>query len=392
MTTEKIDLNLVREEITSIDEQLLNLMAQRRACSIQVVKSKVQTKKPVRDSYRETLLLQNLCEKGEAKGLSPDYINRLFRLVIEDSVELQQEYLLQLDNPSLKSAEYRVAYLGKKGSYSFAAVEKYLATVNGGLTEYSCTNFDDIFAAVESNQADIGVIPIENTSSGSINEVYDLLQTTRLKIIDELYIPVRHNLLVSTDTDITQIKTIYGHHQPIAQCSDFLQELSDVEIKVLDSTSTALSQVQALNDSSVAVLGSAEAGAHYGLTSIKADVANQKDNQTRFIVVAKEAVSIPFQCSAKTSLVLSIGHRPGALVDALMIFKKYEINMCKLESRPIKGRPWEEMFYIDVTANVKSEALQNALSEIKAFTTDFTEIGCYLNRANLSDSQPQGNL
>ena len=379
---EKIDLDKVRVEITSLDEQLLSLLAKRRDLSIQVVKSKVQDQKPVRDSYRETLLLQNLSTKGKKLGLKSDYIHSVYRTIIEDSVELQQDYLMQLNNPSMKSAEYKVAYLGTKGSYSHSAVEKYLTGLNGGLIDVGCKSFDDIFAAVENKEADIGVLPIENTSSGSINEVYDLLQTTRLKIIDELYIPVKHNLLVANETDLSQIKTIYGHHQPIAQCSDFLNELSDVEIVVSDSTSTALSEVKKLNDPSVAVLGSAEAGKHYGLQSIRADVANQKDNQTRFIVVAREPVTVPETCAAKTSLILSVGQRPGALVDALLIFKKYTISMCKIESRPIKGRPWEEMFYIDVTENLQSEAMQSAIKELKPSVSDYTELGCYINRSS----------
>ncbi|WP_016954780.1 prephenate dehydratase [Catenovulum agarivorans] len=379
---EKIDLDKVRVEITSLDEQLLSLLAKRRDLSIQVVKSKVQDQKPVRDSYRETLLLQNLSAKGKKLGLKSDYIHSVYRTIIEDSVELQQDYLMQLNNPSMKSAEYKVAYLGTKGSYSHSAVEKYLTGLNGGLIDVGCKSFDDIFAAVEDKDADIGVLPIENTSSGSINEVYDLLQTTRLKIIDELYIPVKHNLLVACETDLSQIKTIYGHHQPIAQCSDFLNELSDVEIVVSDSTSTALSEVKKLNDPAVAVLGSAEAGKHYGLQSIRADVANQKDNQTRFIVVAREPVSVPLTCAAKTSLILSVGQRPGALVDALLIFKEYKISMCKIESRPIKGRPWEEMFYIDVTENLQSEAMQLAIKALKPSVSDYTELGCYVNRSS----------
>ncbi|EWH12177.1 chorismate mutase [Catenovulum agarivorans DS-2] len=379
---EKIDLDKIRVDITNLDEQLLSLLAQRRALSIQVVKSKVQDQKPVRDSYRETLLLQNLSNKGKKLGLKSDYIHSVYRTIIEDSVELQQDYLMQLNNPNLKSADYKVAYLGSKGSYSHSAVEKYLTGLNGGLIDVGCKSFDDIFAAVEDKDADVGVLPIENTSSGSINEVYDLLQTTRLKIIDELYIPVKHNLLVACESDLSKITTIYGHHQPVAQCSDFLNELNDVEIVVTDSTSTALSEVKKINDPSVAVLGSAEAGKHYGLQSIRADVANQKDNQTRFIVVAREPVTVPMTCAAKTSLILSVGQRPGALVDALMIFKQFNISMCKIESRPIKGRPWEEMFYIDVTENLQSENMQSAIRELKPSVSDYTELGCYVNRSS----------
>ncbi|WP_017445055.1 chorismate mutase [Gayadomonas joobiniege] len=378
---DKIDLNLIRKQITELDETLLKLLAQRRQLSLQVVKSKIQDLKPVRDHYRESLLLENLVEKGRKLDLSGDYIHRVYRNIIEDSVELQQDFLLKLDNPKLKNGQYKIAYLGSPGSYSYNAVDKYLTSINGELIDVGCKTFDEIFAAVENKQAEIGLLPIENTSSGSINEVYDLLQTTRLKIIDEVYIPVRHSLLGKPGSKIEDIHTIYAHHQPIAQCSEFLASLPGVKLKNMDSTSSALAYVSQLEDPNVAVLGSIEAGKVHQLTPLQNNIANQKINQTRFIVVAKEGIQVPLGCAAKTSLVISVGQRPGALVDALAILKDHQINMCKIESRPIQGKPWEEMFYIDVTENLRKEKLQNALQVLKANVHHYSELGCYVRRS-----------
>lgn len=378
---EKIDLNIIRQEITQLDENLLNLLFQRRQLSIQVVKSKIQDLKPVRDTYREALLLENLVEKGKKLDLTADYVHRIYRSIIEDSVELQQDFLLKMENPALKSGEFKIAYLGSPGSYSYNAVQKYLHSLNGELVDVGCKTFDAIFSAVEKKEADLGLLPIENTSSGSINEVYDLLQTTELKIIDELYIPVRHSLLAKEGAELDKIHTICAHPQPIAQCSDFLATLNGVKLKAMDSTSSALDYVNKLSDPNIAVLGSSEAGKVHGLRPIQDNIANQKVNQTRFIVVAREGVKVPFSCAAKTSFVISVGQRPGALVDALFILKEHKINMCKLESRPIQGKPWEEMFYIDVTENLRREKMQKAIQELKANVSEYTELGCYVRRA-----------
>ncbi|MBN7827862.1 prephenate dehydratase domain-containing protein, partial [Bowmanella dokdonensis] len=141
---------------------------------------------------------------------------------------------------------------------------------------------------VETGEADYAVLPIENTSSGSINEVFDVLQHTSLSIIGELTHPVEHALLVACDTDISKLKTLYAHPQVFSQCSHFLAELGNIEVKPTDSTSAAMLKVSEMQDPSIAAIGSAPGGALYGLTPIKSNLANQKENHSRFIVVARK--------------------------------------------------------------------------------------------------------
>ena len=345
-----VELDKLREQITSIDQQLLKLLAERQQCTNQVAETKITHHIPVRDHKREEQLLVSLIKRGQGHGLDAHYVTQLFHVIIEDSVLNQQALLAQRANPGSSLPLNRVAFLGDKGSYSYLATQKYFSRRPGELLEIGCQSFGEIIKKVETNEADYAVLPIENTSSGSINEVYDQLQHTHLSIIGELTHPIKHALLVSKTTDVHRIKTLYAHPQVFAQCSHFLAELGNVEVITCD-----------------------------GLHAIKSNLANQKENHSRFFVVARQPVNVPLQVPAKTTLVMSTVQKSGALVEALMVLKSNNINMTKLESRPITGNPWEEMFYIDVEGNIQDGPMQVALEELKNTTRYFKVLGCYPN-------------
>lgn len=371
------ELEQLRVQITDLDSQLLKLLASRQQCTNQVAETKIRHHIPVRDQQREEQLLVRLIKQGKDYGLDAHYVTQLFHVIIEDSVLNQQALLAERANPGSSLPLNRVAFLGDKGSYSYLATQKYFSRRPGELMEIGCQSFAEIIKKVETNEADYAVLPIENTSSGSINEVYDQLQHTRLSIIGELTHPIKHAMLVATETDISKIKTLYAHPQVFAQCSHFLAELGNVEVKPCDSTSAAMIKVNELASESVAAIGSEAGGGLYGLTAIKSNLANQKENHSRFIVVARNAVKVPLQVPAKTTLVMSTVQKPGALVEALLVLRENNINMTKLESRPITGNPWEEMFYIDVEGNTQDGPMQKALEELKATTRYFKVLGCY---------------
>jgi chorismate mutase/prephenate dehydratase len=182
---------------------------------------------------------------------------------------------------------------------------------------------------------------------------------------------------VGTNTSIDKIKTLYAHPQVFTQCSHFLAELGNVEVKTMDSTSSAMLTVSELKRDDVAAIGSEAGGNLYGLMAIKSNLANQKENHSRFIVVARNPVVVPLQVPAKTTLVMSTIQKPGALVEALLVLRENSINMTKLESRPIPGNPWEEMFYIDVEGNVEDGPVQNALDALRGITRYIKVLGCY---------------
>jgi len=375
--SEKLDLNEIRQEITLLDQDLLALFAKRRALTLRVAKSKVQQIRPIRDQQREQELLIRLIKHGKSLGLDAHYVTSIFQTIIEDSVLNQQAYLQSLANPDIQVPTVSVAFLGDKGSYSYLASHRYFSRRAERIIESGCQSFYGILQQVESGKVDYGMLPIENTSSGSINEVYDLLQHTNLSIVGEITQPIEHCLLTSVNTSLDKIKTIYAHGQPFAQCSNFLDKQNDIRIEYCDSTADAMAKVAELQDDSIAVIGSEEGGQLYQLHALEQSIANQTENHSRFILVARKAVDVAEQIPAKTAIILSTGQKAGALVECLLVLKEKGINMCKLESRPIQGRPWEEMFYIDVEANVKSFSLQEAINDITPHTNFIKILGCY---------------
>jgi chorismate mutase/prephenate dehydratase len=375
--SDKLDLNEIRKEITALDKELLTLFAKRRALTLNVAKSKVEQIRPIRDPQREQELLIRLIKQGKELGLDTHYVTNIFQTIIEDSVLNQQAYLQSLANPNIQTPTVSVAFLGDKGSYSYLASHRYFSRRAEKIIESGCQNFSDILQQVESGQVDYGMLPIENTSSGSINEVYDLLQHTNLSIVGEITQPIEHCLLTAVNTRLEKIKTIYAHGQPFAQCSNFLDKQCNMRIEYCDSTADAMMQVSELHDETIAVIGSEEGGQLYKLQALEKSIANQNENHSRFILVARKAVDVAEQIPAKTTIILATGQKAGALVECLLVLKEKNINMCKLESRPIQGRPWEEMFYIDVEANLKSFALQEAISEITEYTNFIKVLGCY---------------
>jgi len=379
MTDSKYSLDTIRAHLNKLDDQLLQLLSERRALSIEVAKSKIKTSKPVRDAKREQQLLVKLIDNGKNKyDLDAQYITKLFHTVIEDSVLLQQSYLQNLANPAQSRKPIaRVAFLGSRGSYSHLASREYFSRKNTELVELHCDHFKEVTKTVESGHADFGILPIENTSSGSINEVYDLLQHTTLYIVGEVTLPIEHCVLANSDIHLEEIKTLYSHPQPHQQCSEFLSRLKDVTLESCASTADAMQKVKDLNSHDAAAIGNASSGKLYGLQSVKNNIANQTENHTRFILVARKPVEVSTQIPAKTTLIMSTSQAAGSLVETLLVLQRYGINMTKLENRPIIGNPWEEMFYVDLEAHVESKEMQQAIHELTKITQHLKVLGCY---------------
>lgn len=368
-------LNSLRHDINEIDSDLLVLLAKRRRISHGVVEYKIANNKPIRDEAREQALLEKLIGYGKSLGLDAYYVNNVFQTILEDSVLNQQAMLQKNLNPDAMSETHRVAYLGGQGTYSQLACHKYFSRRPGKLVELGCASFEQITGHVESGQADFGLLPIENTSSGSINEVFDLLQHAQVSIVGEVTHSVEHCLLASPDTELSKLTKIFAHPQPFAQCSRFLQGLGDIQHETSDSTSSALQS--ALDTPNSAAIGSAQAGKHVGLEVLKSGLANQRENHSRFIVVARQPLQVSKQIPTKTSLIMATKQQAGSLADALMIFKEHNINLVKLESRPVPGNPWEEVFYVDLEANLVDSHVQHALEQLKEHTQYVRVLGCY---------------
>ncbi|PJG85909.1 prephenate dehydratase [Conservatibacter flavescens] len=373
-----LDLIEIRQQITQIDRSLLKLLSERHRLAFDVVRSKELTQKPLRDVEREQQLLQELVQFAENENyqLEAQYITQIFQKIIEDSVLTQQVYLQKKLNAE-REQNIHIAFLGKRGSYSHLASRNYATRYQEQLVELSCESFQQVFERVQNGEADYGVLPLENTTSGSINEVYDLLQHTDLFIVGELAYPIKHCVLVSEQEDLSKIDTLYSHPQVIQQCSQFIQTLDRVHIEYCESSSHAMQLVAGLNKPNIAALGNEDGGNLYGLRVLKSGIANQENNITRFIVVAKNAVAVSPQIHTKTLLLMKTTQQAGALVDALTVFKKHNVIMTKLESRPIYGKPWEEMFYLEIEANTNDPDTQQVLAELKEYSTFLKVLGCY---------------
>ncbi|ABV14992.1 chorismate mutase [Citrobacter koseri] len=375
MTSEN-PLLALREKISALDVKLLALLAERRELAVEVGKAKLLSHRPVRDIDRERDLLDRLIALGKTHHLDAHYITRLFQLIIEDSV-LTQQALLQQHLNKINPHSARIAFLGPKGSYSHLAARQYAARHFEQFIESGCAKFADIFNQVETGQADYAVVPIENTSSGAINDVYDLLQHTSLSIVGEMTIIIDHCVLVSGTTDLNTIETVYSHPQPFQQCSKFLNRYPHWKIEYTESTSAAMEKVAQANSPRVAALGSEAGGVLHGLQVLERIEANQTQNITRFVVLARKAVNVSDQVPAKTTLLIATGQQAGALVEALLVLRNHNLIMTKLESRPIHGNPWEEMFYLDIQANLESPEMKKALKELGEITRSMKVLGCY---------------
>lgn len=372
-----MNLDEIRTHISSLDKELLSLLAKRKGLSLDVARSKLQNPRPIRDQEREQALLVALINQGRTLGLDAHYVTQIYHSIIEDSVLSQQALLQDLLNPQDEVPAISVAFLGLRGSYSNMAARKYLSRFDATLVEHNCDTFQQIFDTVESGQAQYGILPIENTSSGAINDVFDLMQHTSLSIVGELTQPIEHCLLVAVDTDVSKLTTLYTHPQVYQQCSQYLKTLPQVKVEFCAASSNAMELVAKQQRDDIGAMGSADGGALHGLKPLVTGLANQKQNMTRFIVVARKPVEVAAQIPAKTSFIMSTGQQSGALVETLLVLRNHDITMTKLESRPIIGNPWEEMFYVDVAANVNSAHMQSALRELKDSVSFIKILGCY---------------
>ncbi|PPI87743.1 chorismate mutase [Candidatus Pantoea edessiphila] len=382
MNNTKSSLTLLRNRINEIDEKILILLSKRRLLSIEIAETKLKNNIPIRVIERENLIIKRLISLGNKYKLNSYFITQLFQLIIEDSVCVQQS-IIQKKSNYLYPSSVKITFLGPNGSYSHIAVKTYSSRYFDNVIECSCLNFYDTIKNVEKGIADYAVLPIENTNSGSINEVYDLLQYTNLSIINEIIICIDHCILSKKGSDLTKITTIYSHPQPLQQCSNFISLFPNWNIKYTESTAVAMKKVALLNSSKIAALGSEDGGLIYNLEVLKCNLANQQHNQTRFIVLSRNPIDILDYIPAKTTLIIATGQHVGSLVDVLLVFRKYNLVINKLESRPINGNPWEEIFYIDVKGNVKSENMQYVLKDLKNITYSLKVLGSYPSESHL---------
>jgi prephenate dehydratase len=269
------------------------------------------------------------------------------------------------------SGRQRAGFMGRVGSFSHKACQQYFGDA---VEEVPLPTFRSIFEAIKAGQVDYGVIPLENSLSGSIHENYDLLREYDLQLIGELQIRITQNLLAKPGTELGAIRRVLSHPQGFEQCRRFLSQYDWEHVAVSD-TAGAAERVSAGADPGDAAIANQTAAEHYGLVVVAQGIEDNPRNFTRFVVVSREPIEK--RKAAKTSLICSARNEPGALFAILQVFAENQINMIKLESRPIPGEPWKYMFYIDLEANLESPELAPVCAAIAEKSEYLKILGCY---------------
>ena len=369
------DLAALRKSLDDIDAVLVSALGERARLARQIARVKAEGDGPVRDADRETALLQHRSALGERLGLDPAFVRRIFREILDDSVRRQQDALQTTAADAAQ--EIIVAFQGTEGAYGHQAALQHFAVAQRPIAFKAYTTFKEMLEGVIEGHAERAMLPIENTTAGSVYESYDLLLRFNLALVGEEIVDVQHCLLGVANVPLESLRRIHSHPQALSQCSEFLSTLRHVEGVSAGNTALAAKHVRELNDPSEAAIASQEAGAHFGLHVLRRDIANQAVNYTRFVVVSAAPVECDPRIAAKVSMVLATRHEHGALVRCLNVIADEGLNVTKLESRPRPGTPWEYVFYVDVEGHVASPRMQAALAGLAERTLFVKVLGCY---------------
>ncbi len=378
-----MDINETREQIDQIDDQMLELFLKRMECAKQVAEYKKANDMPVLNRTREREILKRV---REAAGNKERYANSLYNTLFSVSKAYQNTILDHhgkicdvIDTALANQKEVfpqngMIACPGVEGSYSQMAADRMFPRGNIMYMH----DFEAVFDAVAGGLCDFGILPIENSSNGSVRAVYELLQTKKASIVRSERLFVRHELLVKPGVKLEDIREVRSHEQALGQCSKYLASLPDsVLVTKVGNTSEAVKQVAESSASDgIAAIGSKASGELYGLVSANSDIQNSENNYTRFICIAAEPCIYPG--ANRISLVLTCKHQPGSLYEVLGKFAALGVNLLKLESYPIVGHDFDFMFYFDLAASVKEEGVREMLCDLENDTESLEFLGNYL--------------
>ena len=374
-----MELNDYRQKLDKIDDELLSLFIERMNIAAEIAAWKKENSLPVLDVRREKEKLHTLEEKSPEEF--SDYTVSLFSLIMELSRSQQNRILHPVsaetraienalrDTPQLFPEKAMVACQGVEGAYSGIACEKLFARPN----IFYFSTFDAVFSAIEKGLCRYGVIPVENSTAGSVNAVYDLMLRHDFRIVRSVRIKVDHNLLAKAGTKTGDIREIYSHSQAIAQCSAFLQNFPNMKVIPCENTAVAAKMVAESDDPHTAALSSRACSKLYGLDILKSDIQDSGNNHTRFICISKNLEIYPG--ADRTSLMMVIPHEPGSLYKVLSRFYALGINLIKLESRPLPERSFEFMFYFDLDTSVYSPKFIQLMGELGDLCEEYEYLG-----------------
>ena len=375
-----MELSEIREKIDAVDDQLLDLFLERMHLSEEVAAYKNEHHLPILNKERERAILAKVTEKsGEKERYAYHLFSTLFELARSRQAEL-------IDAPTKVGAQIKaaladinavfpqtglVACQGVEGANSQVACDRLLPRGN---IVYVKT-FQAVVSAVESGLCKFGVLPIENSSNGSVRAVYELLQDHNLSIVRSTRLCIRHELLALPGVKMSDITEIYSHEQAIGQCGKFLNGLNGVRVIPCDNTAMAAKMVAERGDRHAAAISSHPCAALYGLETINDEIQDSDNNYTRFICVTKDPVI--YAGANRISLIIACDNKPGALYEILSKLAALGINMTKLESCPVTGRNFEFIFFLELEASVQEPGVLAMLEELERSCAGFHFLGNY---------------
>ncbi len=379
------DLERIRGELDKIDLRLVRALAERQQMIAEAAASKAATGASPRDPERERRLLGTLTEEGARQGLDPGYVTAVFHRILEQSVRHQTSHLVGLSDSETHGETLCVSYQGSAGAYSQIAGKRYFAERPGELQFIGFPSFRETLQAVQEGRARYAVLPVENSTAGSVTEAYDLLGRSLLSAVGEEVLRIEHCLLAIESVPIESIRRVVSHPQALAQCSEFIDSLPRCQAESYTDTAMAVERIVRERDLSQAAIASEEAAQLHGLTVIRRNLANVAENYTRFLVVAREPLKCDPCIPCKTSLMLATRHEHSALAACLQVLADHDLNLTKLESRPRRRAPWEYLFYLDFEGNVADDNVQTALTAVGARTRFLKVLGSYPAHAALTE-------
>ncbi len=347
-------LNALRNQIDDVDARIQQLITQRAGLADAVARSKGAQAGFYRPE-RESRVLRSVVARNQGP-LSDDTLVRLFREIMSACLAQQQPL--------------KVAYLGPEGTFTEMAALRYFGHSVQAMPE---STIDNVFAEVEAGVADFGVVPIENSTEGSVNNTLDMFLSSPLKICGEIDMPIHHNLM-SKSVELKDIKRVFSHGQSLAQCRGWLNaQLPEVE-KIAVSSNAEAARRARITEHAAAIAGES-AAAMYGLQILHRQIEDRADNATRFLIIGNRLLNA--SGVDKTSLLVAAKDQPGALYHILKPFNDCGVSMTRIESRPSKQGKWDYVFFIDLDGHVEDEPLAKSLRLLKRVTTQLKVLGSY---------------
>ncbi len=375
-----MDLANLREQIDAIDSRIVELYEDRMAISRQVAEFKIETGKKVFDKAREEEKIRSV-KSMTHNDFNSHGIEELFEQIMAMSRKLQYQLLAEngsigklpfIGVDSLEAGKARVVFQGADGAYSQAAMEQYFGAE---INSFHVDTFRDAMCAIEEGSADFAVLPIENSTAGIVSEIYDLLVEFENYIVGEQIIRIEHCLLGLPGTKLEDIKTVYSHPQSLMQSAKYLNQYPQWQQISMQNNAFATRKVKEDGDPSQAAIAGEHAGRIYGLEVLKKGVNQSESNSTRFIIVTNQKIFL--KEAKKVSICFEVAHASGSLYHMLSHFIYNNLNMNRIESRPIEGRNWEYRFFIDFDGNLADSAVKNALRGLRDEARNMKILGNY---------------